>query len=367
MLIGVPTEIKDHEYRVGLTPESVEALCGAGHQVLIEREAGQAAGFDDRDYRRAGAEIATSARAVFDRSDLVVKVKEPQPEECHMLGAGQGLFAFLHLAADPLQADLLMESGASCFAFETLEDGDGHLPLLAPMSEIAGRLAPQAGAVHLQKDYGGRGVLLSGAGGVLPAHVTVIGGGSVGANAATIAAGLGARVTLLDIDRERVRELQSRFGDRIQCRLSEPAVMEEVVPESEMMVGAVLVPGARAPRVLDRNQLRRMKRGAVLVDVAIDQGGCFETSHMTTYTEPSYELDGVIHYCVGNMPAAVPRTSSLALNHALLPCLMELAELGVERAAREGPPTLISALNVHHGKVVNRAVADSLAVLRGSA
>ncbi len=359
MLIGVPKEIKNHEYRVGLTPASVRELVERGHSVLVETQGGAAIGFDDENYRAAGAQIATTAEEIFAQADMIVKVKEPQPHECRQLRKDQLLFTYLHLAADPLQAKLLVESGASCVAYETVTDAANALPLLAPMSEVAGRLSVQAGAYHLQKAQGGMGVLLGGVPGVAPAKVLIIGGGVVGTQAATMAIGLGAEVTLLDRSLPRLRQLDAEFGGRIKCVYSSSESIESYALDADLVIGAVLIPGAAAPKLLSRELISRMKKGSVVVDVAIDQGGCFETSKATTHQEPTYVVDGVIHYCVANMPGAVARTSTMALNNATLPFVIALADQGVEKAVSRNPH-LLAGLNVYRGKVTCEAVAEAL-------
>jgi len=360
MLIGVPREIKNHEYRVGMTPASVREACHRGHAVLVEANAGAGIGFDDAAYRAAGAEVVASAADVFARAELIVKVKEPQPAECRMLRAGQVLFTYLHLAADPAQAALLEASGASALAYESVTDERGGLPLLAPMSEIAGRMSIQVGAVTLQKEHGGRGVLLGGVPGVARGKVAIIGGGVVGTHAASMAVGLGADVTVLDRSLPRLRFLDELFGGRIEKRLATLDTTEEAIRDADLVVGAVLVPGAAAPKLVRRAQLSLMKPGAVVVDVAIDQGGCFETSRPTTHADPTYVVDGIVHYCVANMPGAVARTSTLALNNATLPFILALADKGLN-VAMAADPHLRAGLNVHGGHVVHPVVARALA------
>ena len=358
MIIGVPREIKRHEYRIALVPEAVAALVARGHRLVIEKGAGADAGFEDRAYEQAGAEILPDGEAVFAAAEMVVKVKEPLAEECRRLRPDQVLFAYLHLAANPEQAALLRESGAACLAFETLRDG-GSLPLLTPMSEIAGRLAAQAGAVSLQRDRGGRGILLSGAGDLEPGRVVVIGGGTVGRNAAWVASRLGAEVTVLERSPEKLGELSRFFDGAVICLPSTPESIAGTCASADLLIGAVLVAGARTPRIVTRSHLRSMPRRSVFVDVAIDQGGCSETSRMTTYDDPTYEEEGVIHYCVGNMPGAVPRTASRALSRALLPYLLSAAEHG--RAALSSDPALRSAINIDGGEIINAAVREALA------
>ena len=357
--IGVPKEIKNHEYRVGLTPASVRELAADGHALLVQSGAGAEIGFSDEAYRAAGAEIADTAEEVFAKADLIVKVKEPQPAECRRLRPDQVLFTYLHLAPDPEQARLLMESGCTAIAYETVTDRAGRLPLLAPMSEIAGRMAIQVGAVALQKSNGGSGILLGGVPGVLPGKVLVIGGGVVGANAARIAMGLGADVTIADRSMPRLAQLDDLFGPRLKTVYASADTLDRLVADSDLVIGAVLVPGAAAPKLVRRDQLAGMRRGSVLVDVAIDQGGCFETSRATTHSDPTYVVDGVVHYCVANMPGAVARTSTEALNHATLPFVQALAGKGWKRALAEDPH-LLAGLNVHAGHLTYAAVADAL-------
>ncbi|WP_011580767.1 MULTISPECIES: alanine dehydrogenase [Chelativorans] len=358
MRIGCPKEIKNHEYRVGLTPGSVREYMAHGHDVLVETGAGAGIGADDNAYRAAGAEIAKSAEDVFARSDMIVKVKEPQPSEWVQLREGQILYTYLHLAPDPEQTKGLLESGVTAVAYETVTDAHGGLPLLAPMSEVAGRLAIQAGATALQKANGGRGVLLGGVPGVLPGKVAIIGGGVVGLNAAKMAVGLGADVTIIDRSIPRLRQLDDIFNGRIHTRYSTVEAIEEECFSADVVVGAVLIPGAAAPKLVTREMLSGMKKGAILVDVAIDQGGCFETSHATTHSDPTYEVDGIIHYCVANMPGAVPVTSAHALNNATLHYGLQLAGRGLRALADD--QHLRNGLNVHKGRITNRAVADSL-------
>jgi alanine dehydrogenase len=358
MIIGVPKEIKSGEARVGLTPGAVGEYVGHGHEVLVETKAGAGINADDAAYVAAGATIARDAAEVFRKADMIVKVKEPQPREWAQLRPGQILFTYLHLAADPEQARGLMASGATAIAYETVTDSSGHLPLLAPMSEVAGRLSIQAAATALQKPNGGRGVLLGGVPGVPPGKVVVIGGGVVGTQAARIAVGLGAEVTILDKSLPRLRELDDLFAGRVRTRYSTREALVEEIYAADAVIGAVLVPGATAPKLVTRKMLSGMKPGAVLVDVAIDQGGCFETSRPTTHAEPTYVVDGIVHYCVANMPGAVPLTSSHALNHATLNYGLALADYGLAALARD--PHLRNGLNIHRGKVTHKAVADSL-------
>lgn len=358
MRVGCPKEIKNHEYRVGLTPSSVREYVAHGHEVLVETGAGAGIGANDATYAAAGAAIADSAEEVFRRADMIVKVKEPQPNEWVQLREGQILYTYLHLAPDPEQALGLINSGVTAVAYETVTDERGGLPLLAPMSEVAGRLAIQAGATALQKANGGRGILLGGVPGVLPAKVTVIGGGVVGLHAARMAVGLGADVTVIDRSIPRLRQLDDIFAGRIHTRYSTVEALEDECFAADLVIGAVLIPGAAAPKLISREMLPGMKRGAVLVDVAIDQGGCFETSHATTHAEPTYEVDGIIHYCVANMPGAVPVTSAQALNNATLHHGLQLANRGLKALADD--PHLRNGLNVHRGRITNRAVADAL-------
>ncbi|MGN6549326.1 MAG: alanine dehydrogenase [Pararhizobium sp.] len=358
MRVGCPKEIKNHEYRVGLTPGAVREYVAHGHEVVVETKAGAGIGADDGAYSAAGAKVVGSAREIFERADMVVKVKEPQPSEWVQLHDGQLLYTYLHLAPDPEQTKGLIASGVTAVAYETVTDERGGLPLLAPMSEVAGRLAIQAGATALQKANGGRGILLGGVPGVLPAKVTVIGGGVVGLNAAKMAVGLGADVTILDQSIPRLRQLDDIFNGRVHTRYSTIEALEEEVFSADVIVGAVLIPGAAAPKLVTREMLSGMKRGSVIVDVAIDQGGCFETSHATTHSEPTYEVDGVIHYCVANMPGAVPITSAHALNNATLHYGLQLADRGIKAIAENRH--LRDGLNVHKGRVTNRAVAEAL-------
>lgn len=359
MLIGVPKEIKVHEYRVGLTPSGVRELIAHGHKVLVETQSGLAVGFSDEHYIQAGASIVSHAEEVFERAEMIVKVKEPQPVECHMLRPGQILFTYLHLAPDPEQARLLVESGAVAVAYETVTDERGGLPLLAPMSEVAGRMAIQAGAHALEKAQGGSGVLLAGVPGVAPGNVVVIGGGVVGINAARMAMGLGAHVTILDRSLPRLKEIDMFFGGRLKTLVSNAANIDEMISEADLVIGAVLVPGAAAPKLVTRAMLKHMRLGAVLVDVAIDQGGCFETSRPTTHQDPIYTVDGIVHYCVANMPGGVARTATMALTNATQPYTLELANKGWRNALRENA-YLRAGLNVCHGSITHQAVASAL-------
>lgn len=359
MRVGTVREIKNHEYRVGLTPESAEELVAHGHELLVEAGAGAGIGADDTAYLAAGATICASAAEVFERSEMIVKVKEPQPDERAMLRDGQILYTYLHLAPDLDQAKDLVASGAVCVAYETVTDDHGGLPLLKPMSQVAGRMSIQAGATALQKEHGGRGVLLGGVPGVLPANVIIIGGGVVGFNAAQMAAGMGANVTIFDRNPDVLERLATHFESRAHTRFSSKANLADAMREADLVVGAVLIPGAAAPKLVTRNMLGQMKKGAVLVDVAIDQGGCFETSHATTHADPTYMVDGIVHYCVANMPGAVARTSTYALNNVTLPHALAIANLGW-KAAMQDDAHLRAGLNVCCGKVTCEPVARDL-------
>ena len=358
MRIGVPKEIKNNEHRIGLTPAGVSELVSAGHGVIIQSGGGDGIGLDDEKYRLAGAEIAASAESVFSRSEMVVKVKEPQPSECKMLRPGQLLFTYLHLAPDPIQTELLVKSGVSAIAYETITDDNGGLPLLAPMSEVAGRLSVQQGAYCLQKAQGGAGVLLGGVPGVQPAKVTIIGGGVVGLNAARVATGLGANVTIIDRSLPRLRYIDEIYGERINTLFSTTQTIEEQVAESDLVIGAILVPGAAATKLVTRDMLKKMKPNSVLVDVAIDQGGCFETSRATTHANPTFSVDNIIHYCVANMPGAVARTATFALTNATLPYVMTLANYGLSSLKTDRH--LLAGLNIHRGSVTFKAVCETL-------
>jgi alanine dehydrogenase len=358
MLVGVPKEIKTHEYRVGLTPASVREYVQHGHKVLVQTGAGGGIGASDEVYRQAGADLASTADEVFKSADMIVKVKEPQLEECAKLREGQILFTYLHLAPDPKQTEALLKSKCTAIAYETVTDSKGGLPLLAPMSEVAGRLAVEAAGVALKRPAGGRGLLIGGVPGVPAGRVVVIGGGVVGLHAARMAVGLCAEVTILDRSLPRLRELDEIFTGRVRTLYSTADALDDELAAADVVIGAVLVPGASAPKLVARDKLKMMKRGAVIVDVAIDQGGCFETSRATTHAEPVYEVDGIIHYCVANMPGAVPVTSSHALNNATLPFGLALASSGLK--AMLADPHLRNGLNVHRGKVTYKAVADSL-------
>lgn len=365
MRIGVPKEIKVHEYRVGMTPAGVGELTALGHEVWVESGAGSGVGFADAAYQLAGGHIASDARSVFDIAELIVKVKEPQPSEYPLLHAGQTLFTYLHLAADPRQARALMQADVTAIAYETVTAPDGSLPLLTPMSEVAGRMSVQVAANALQKSNGGRGVLLGGVPGVEPARVAILGGGIAGTHAAEMAVGLRADVTIVDRSIKRLRELSVQFGAAVKTVYSTTAAIEALVSSADVVIGAVLIPGAVAPKLITRDMLALMQPGAVLVDIAIDQGGCFETSHATTHADPTYVVDGIVHYCVANMPGAVPRTSTLALTNATLPYIKLLAQQGVQQALHTDPH-LANGLNVQHGKIVNAAVANSLPALRAN-
>jgi alanine dehydrogenase len=359
MRIGVPKEIKNHEYRVGLTPASVAELVAAGHELFVETEAGSGIDCPDSAYAKRGATILPTAAEVFSAADMIVKVKEPQAQEIALLEPRHILFTYLHLAADKPQAEGLMKSGATCIAYETVTSRTGALPLLKPMSEVAGRMSVQVGAHYLEKEQGGRGVLLGGVPGVAPAKVAILGGGVSGVNAAQMAVGMRADVTIYDINNERLAELDMFFSSQIKTAYASRSAIAKAVEEAELVIGAVLVPGAAAPKLVTRDMLKTMKRGSVLVDIAIDQGGCFETSHATTHDDPVYEVDGIIHYCVANMPGAVSRTSAFALNNATLPFALKIANQGAE-AAMKADPHLAAGLNVSDGKIRHEAVAEAL-------
>ncbi|SMX47438.1 alanine dehydrogenase [Maliponia aquimaris] len=355
MKIGCPTEIKPQEFRVGLTPNAAREAVAAGHEVIVQKGAGTGAGFTDADYTAAGAHLADTAQEIFATADMIVKVKEPQAPERAMLREGQVLFTYLHLAPDPEQTRDLLASGATCIAYETVTDDRGGLPLLAPMSEVAGRLAPQVGAWTLQKANGGLGVLMGGVPGVRPANVAIIGGGVVGTAAARVAVGMGANVTVLDRSVPRLSYLDDVFMGRLTTQYSDRGGLAELLPRMDLVIGAVLIPGAEAPKLIKRADLATMKPGAALVDVAIDQGGCFETSRATTHADPVYEVDGIMHYCVANMPGAVARTSTIALGNATMPFMLALANKGWRQACAEDPH-LLNGLNVHAGKLTYYAV-----------
>jgi len=359
MQIGVPAEIKNHEYRVAITPAGVAEFVRRGHDVLIEAGAGNGSAITDQDFVAAGAEIAPDADTVWQRADLLLKVKEPIAAEYHRLRAGQVLFTYLHLAADAEGTKALLASGTTAIAYETVQLTDGSLPLLAPMSEVAGRLAPQVGAYSLMRNSGGRGVLPGGVPGVSPAKITVIGGGVSGVNAATIALGLGADVTVLDLNIARLRQIDAQFGGRVKTLVSSAYAIEQSVIQADMVIGAVLVPGAKAPTLVSNELVKRMKPGSVLVDIAIDQGGCFEDSHPTTHEEPVYQVHESVFYCVANMPGAVPNTSTYALTNATLPYALRLADLGW-RDALAADPALALGLNAHDGRLTNESVGTAL-------
>lgn len=359
MLIGVPKEIKANEHRVGMTPAAVREAVHHGHKVMVETKAGTAIGLEDDHYRAAGAEIVATAEEIFARADMIVKVKEPQPVECKRLRPGQVLFTYLHLAPDPEQTKLLVESDAVAIAYETVTDDRGGLPLLAPMSEVAGRMSVQAGAHALEITHGGRGMLLGGVPGVAAAKVVIIGGGVVGTNAARMAMGLEAHVTVIDRSLRRLNELDMQFGAKLNTIYSTVDAIEEHVLAADLVIGAVLVPGAAAPKLVTRAMVKKMKRGAVMVDVAIDQGGCFETARATTHADPTYVVDGVVHYCVANMPGGVARTSTFALGNATLPFILALANKGYKKALLDDAH-LRNGLNVHRGHVTYAAVAHDL-------
>jgi alanine dehydrogenase len=358
MRVGVPKEIKDNEFRVGLVPSTVAELTARGHQVMVEAQAGTGAGFSDADYRKSGAEIAASVEPVFERAELIVKVKEPLSAERKRLRRGQLLFTYLHLAPDPEQARDLMASGVAAIAYETVTDAHGGLPLLTPMSEVAGRMAAQVGAQYLERPYGGRGILLGGVPGVAPADVLVIGAGTVGGNAALIAAGMGAVVTVLAPNPDQLRPIAARFGTRVRTLISTPDTVDTMCRRTDLVVGAALVPGAAAPKLISAATVKAMKPGAVIVDVAIDQGGNAETSRPTTHSQPTFVVDGVVHYCVTNMPGAVPRTSTFALTNATRPFVLALADKGMRAVAED--QHLRNGLNVIDGGIAHPAVAQAL-------
>lgn len=358
MLIGVPKEIKNHEYRVGLTPAGVKELIANNHSVIVQKSAGAGIGLEDEQYIAAGAQIVATAEDVFAQAEMIIKVKEPQPQECALLREDQLLFTYLHLAPDPKQTELLLKSGVTAVAYETITDDKGGLPLLAPMSEVAGRMSIQAGAHTLEKAQGGNGMLLGGVPGVEPASVVVIGGGVVGLNAARMASGLGANVTILDRSIERLKQIDDIYGSQMNTVYSTADAIEKHIKNADLVVGAVLIPGAAAPKLITRDMLKDMKKGAVLVDVAIDQGGCFETSKATTHENPTYEVDGIVHYCVANMPGGVARTSTFALTNATLPYAISLANKGVHALTENAH--LLEGLNVHKGMVTNEPVAEAL-------
>jgi alanine dehydrogenase len=358
MIIGVPKEVKDHETRVGLVPSGVVALREAGHRVLVEAGAGTGSSIPDQDYKDAGAEMLPAVCEVWTQADLVIKVKEPQPSEYRCLRPDLILFTYLHLAPLPELTNRLLEARVTAIAYETIREKDGSLPLLTPMSEVAGRLAVQIGAVYLEAPNGGRGTLLGGVPGVAPSNVVILGGGTVGINAAKIAVGMGAHVIVVDRNLNRLRELDDIFNQQIVTLASNVWTIGEALRQADLVIGGVLIPGASAPKLVRRDMVSRMKKGAVMVDVAIDQGGCFETSHPTTHTDPIYFVDGVLHYCVSNMPAAVPHTSTLALTNATFPYLLEIANKGFERACRTSS-AIREGVNTHQGRVTYAAVAES--------
>ena len=358
MIVGIPTEVKDSEYRVAATPEGVAELVAAGHRVLVQAGAGVGSALPDAGFTTAGATIVPDADAVFAEADLVVKVKEPQPEEFPRFRPGQALFTYLHLAADEPLTRFLLERNVTAVAYETVQSADGRLPLLAPMSEIAGRMAPHAGATNLERPKGGRGVLMGGAAGVAPARVVVLGAGMAGSNAAWIAAGMEAEVAIVDTNVERLRWVDQIQRGRIQTVASSSLAIERLVLDADLVVGAVLVPGAKAPHLVSEDLVSRMLPGSVLVDISIDQGGCFATSHVTTHSEPTYVVHDVVHYCVGNMPGAVPRTSTYALTNVTLPYVVEIASRGVEDAVRDDPE-LALGVNTYRGQVTNAGVAEA--------
>ena len=358
MIIGVPKEIKLDEYRVGLLPVGVEELVRSGHTVLVEAGAGLGSGLADHDYLRQGANMVSDACEIYERSDMVVKVKEPQLEEISWIRAGQILFTYFHFAADRQLTEAMIESQVSCVAYETLRDQHGNLPLLTPMSEVAGRMSIQEGAKYLERPQMGRGILLGGVPGVAPAHISILGGGVVGANAAKIAAGFQADVAILDINMERLRYLDDIMPSNVNVLYSDRHTIREELRLADLVIGAVLIPGAKAPCLIERDDLTIMKPGSVIIDVAIDQGGCIETSRATTHSDPTYIEDGVVHYCVTNMPGAVGRTSTFALCNVTLPWALEISGLGLERAAKD-LPSIASAVNIHQGEVTNQAVAKT--------
>ena len=359
MLIGIPSEIKAQESRVGLTPESVQELTNYGHKVIVQNKAGYGAGFENSDYENAGAQVTSNAGDIFNDSDMIVKVKEPMKEEVLMLRENQILFTYLHLSADPNLTKGLVESKSICIAYETVTDQNNRLPLLAPMSAVAGRMSIQAGARSLEKPLGGRGLLIGGAPGVSPGSVLILGGGVVGENAAIIATGMQANVFIVDKSEARLNELKSQFGETITTLLSNEIKLEEYVADCDLLIGGVLIPGANAPKLVSREMIKKMKRGSVIVDVAIDQGGCVETSKPTTHADPTYIVDDVVHYCVANMPGGVPMTSTLALNAATLPFVLKLAQEGY-RDALASDANFLAGLNVCQGNVTYKAVADDL-------
>lgn len=359
MIIGVPKEIKNNEYRVGLTPFNVKDFIHFNHEVLIQKDAGESIGFTNADYEKAGAKIVATAADVFKNSDMIIKVKEPQESEWKMLKKDQILYAYLHLAPDPKQTQGLIQSGATAIAFETITDNFGQLPLLTPMSEVAGRMSIQAGMHSLEKTAGGRGVLLSGVPGVKPGKVVIIGGGVVGENAAKVALGVGAEVCIFEKNLSRIRQLDALYGPNLKCLYSSKQTLEDELKNADLVIGAVLIPGAKAPKVITKKMLKLMKKGSVIVDVAIDQGGCFETSKATTHQDPIFIVDDIVHYCVANMPGAVAYTSTLALTNAIMHYALELANKGLTRALSDNPH-LKNGVNVAQGNITYKAVADAL-------
>lgn len=357
MIVGVPKEIKNDEYRVAMLPVGVEELVGAGHTVIVEANAGLGSGLADHDYLRAGAEMASEPDEIFGRADLIVKVKEPQPSEYSLIRPGQTLFTYFHFAASLELTEAMLQSGATCVAYETLRDSAGRLPLLTPMSEVAGRMSIQEGAKFLERPQMGRGILLGGVPGVAPAHITILGGGIVGSNAAKIAAGFQADVAILDINMDRLRYLDDIMPANVNVLFSDRHTIREELRLADLVIGAVLIPGAKTPRLIGREELRLMKPGSVIIDVAIDQGGCIETSRPTTHANPTYFEEDVVHYCVTNMPGAVGRTSTFALCNVTLPWVLQIANRGLEPAARELAP-ITAAVNVHNGEITNQAVAE---------
>jgi alanine dehydrogenase len=358
MIVGVPTEVKQDEYRVAMLPVGVEELINRGHKVIVQTGAGLGSGLADHDYLRAGAEMVADAADLFARSELIIKVKEPQPDEYELVRPGQILFTYFHFAASESLTRAMMDVGATCIAYETLRDRRGRLPLLTPMSEVAGRMSIQEGAKYLERPQMGRGILLGGVPGVPPAHITILGGGTVGANAAKIAAGFQADVAILDVDLDRLRYLDDVMPANVNCLYSDRHMILEQLERADLVIGSVLIPGAKAPRLVRAEDLKRMKAGSVVIDVAVDQGGCIETSRPTTHSDPTYIIDGVVHYCVANMPGAVGRTSTFALCNATLAWILQLVDLGAENLMRKNTP-LREAINVHAGQVTNRAVADA--------
>ena len=358
MIIGVPTEVKTDEYRVAMLPVGVEELVADGHTVIVQAGAGLGSGLPDHDYLRAGAQMAASGADVFEQADLIVKVKEPQAEEFEFIRPGQTLFTYFHFAASETLTNAMIDSGSSCVAYETLRDERGRLPLLTPMSEVAGRMSIQEGAKYLEKPQMGRGILLGGVPGVAPAHITILGGGVVGSNAAKIAAGFQADVAILDVSLDRLRYLDDVMPANVNCLFSDRHTILEQLKRADLVIGSVLIPGAKAPRLVRKEDLKLMKPGSVVIDVAVDQGGCIETSRPTTHSDPTYIIDEIVHYCVANMPGAVGRTSTFALCNATLPYVRRLAKQGAQKSLELGGP-LREAINVHQGRVINAAVADA--------